>query len=100
MAIGYVLIALLGAACGVLLTWYLLIPVVTVIALAAGVAGAMNGQPLGTVLSNTALLVCILEASWIATVFAVARVTYRRDKRTRSSDPPRCQRQKPSEHEG
>lgn len=96
----YVLVALLGAACGVLLTWYLLIPVVTLIALTAGIAGALKGEPLGTVLANTALLVCILEASWIATVFVVARLARRRERRTRISEPTRCQRHEPSEHEG
>lgn len=95
---GFGLIALLGVACGVLLTWYLLVPVVTLVAIAAGVAGAVNGHSLGDVLANTALLVCILEASWIATVFAVARTAYRRNQRLRASEPTR--RHQPSEHEG
>ena len=89
------LIALVGVACGVLLTWCLLIPVVTVVAVAAGVAGAIKGQPLGTVLADTAVLVCVLEASWIATVLAVARTARRRH---RTSDSTR--RHQPSEHEG
>lgn len=97
---GYVLIALLGVACGVLLTWYLLVPIVTLVAVAAGVAGALRGQPLGEVLSDTVVMVCILEASWIATVFVVARRTHRRAGRSRISDPARRPSQEPSEREG
>jgi phosphate/sulfate permease len=95
---GYVLVALLGSACGVLLTWYLLIPIVTLVALGAGIAGAVKGHSLGSVLADTAILICILEASWIASVFIVAGLPYR--KRTRTAGRMRNSTHKPSEHEG
>jgi hypothetical protein len=95
----YVLIALLGAACGVLLTWYLLIPVVTLVAVAAGVAGAIKGHPFGSVLVDTTSFVCILEASWITSVFVVARLPDRRSKSTEQLDQARGPAREPSEHE-
>lgn len=70
----YLLAALLGVACGTLLTWYLLIPVVTLVAVGAGVAGAVKGHSFGAVLTDTALMICILEVSWVVSVFAVVRL--------------------------
>lgn len=96
----YVLIALLGAACGVLLTWYLLIPIVTLVAVAAGVAGAIKGHPIGTVLADTAIFICILEASWIASVFVVARLPHRQRRSAEATDQARRSTHEPSEHEG
>ena len=96
----YVLVALLGAACGVLLTWYLLVPIVTLVALGAGVAGAVKGHPLGSVLADTAILVCILEASWIASVFVVAGLSHGKRTSTRTADRTRSPTHTPSEHEG
>jgi len=71
---GYLLIALLGAACGLLLNWYVLIPIVAVIAAATGVAGAINGYTLGDMLTGAVLKVCVLEASWFASVCIMTRV--------------------------
>jgi hypothetical protein len=96
----YVLIALLGAASGVLLTWYLLIPIVTLVAVAAGIAGAIKGHPIGSVLADSAILVCILEASWIASVFVVARWPHRKRRSVQLADQARRPTHKPSEHEG
>ena len=40
----YVLVALLGAACGVFASWTMLVPIVGVVAIASGVAGAAHRQ--------------------------------------------------------
>ncbi|WP_147940758.1 hypothetical protein [Methylobacterium sp. WL64] len=77
----HLLIALLGATCGVLLNWYVLIPIVTAIALASGVAGAINGYTFSDMLADTVLKVCVLEASWLASVCIIARMIQRRPDR-------------------
>jgi phosphate/sulfate permease len=96
----YLLIALLGAACGVLLTWYLLIPIVTIVAVAAGVAGAVKGQPFGDVLTDTALIVSTLEASWLASAFAAARFVRKEPELMERADQSLDLDQRTPEHEG
>ncbi len=96
----YLLIALLGAACGTLLSWYLLIPIVTMIALATGVAGAVNGHSFSEVLIDTALMVFVLEISWLATVLTAARLIHRGAKPKKRADRPTDRDHRRSEYEG
>jgi phosphate/sulfate permease len=96
----YLVIALLGAACGALLSWYLLIPVVTLVAIAAGVAGAIKGHSLGGVLLDSALMVCVLEVSWLASVFAAARLVHRKAKFEPRAERSTDREHRPPEYEG
>lgn len=96
----YLLIALLGAACGTLLSWYMLIPIVSIVALATGMAGAVKGQSFGEVLIDTALMVFALEMSWLVTVLTTARLIRRGAKPKKRADRPKVQGQRRSEFEG
>ena len=96
----YLVIALLGAACGALLSWYLLIPVVTLVAIAAGVAGAVKGHSFGGVLLDSALMVCVLEVSWLASVFTAARLVCRKAASKKQADRTTNQEHRPTEYEG
>ena len=95
----YLLIALLGAACGLFSTWYLLIPIVTIVAVAVGVAGAIERHSFGSVLADAALVVCSLEASWLASAFAFARLACRKEKPKGRTDRPRDRTRRPPEYE-
>ena len=96
----YLVIALLGAACGALLSWYLLIPVVTFVAIAAGVSGAIKGHSFGGVLLDAALMVCVLEVSWLASVLGTARLVHRKTKPEERASRLTDQKHRPREYEG
>ena len=96
----YLLIALLGAACGTLLSWYLLIPIVSIVALATGMAGAVKGHSFGEVLIDTALMVSVLEMSWLATVLTAARLIHRGAKSKKRAAQSTDRDHRRSEYEG
>ena len=66
----YLVVAILGSVSGAFLAWHFLVPIVSVLAVTIGVTGALNAQPAITIVERTALVVCILEASWIASAYA------------------------------
>ena len=67
----YILVAFLGTACGVFASWQMLLLVVAVVALAAGVAGAIHHLSLLQVVAQTVVLLFILEAAWLFSVLAL-----------------------------
>lgn len=66
----YLVVAILGSVSGAFLAWPFLVPIVSILAVTIGVTGALTAQPAITIVEKTALVVCILEASWIASAYA------------------------------
>ena len=83
----YVVVAILGSVSGVVLAWHFLVPIVAVLAVTIGVTGALNARPAMTIAEETALVVCLLEGSWIASAYAVdwANRTFPRRRQDRNT---------------
>ena len=67
----YVVVAILGSVSGAVLAWHFLVPIVAILAVTIGVTGALNAQPAMLIAEKTALVVCLLEGSWIASAYAI-----------------------------
>ena len=67
----YIVVAVLGSVSGAVLAWHFLVPIVAVLAVTIGVTGALNAQPAMIIAEKTALVVCLLEGSWIASAYAL-----------------------------